>query len=824
MSTYLARIEKINEYHNIRPLLQFIDGGFIEVDPYKFGQYGTITIGAIYGKYNESPFIVDGKYVIFELDEEEFKNLEQTPSGRKIKAADFITKVKSLESKRIREVIDISEEYSYETFDDWKNDIFQDVMYPITSIVYLSNGKQVIGPFTWREIEYDEFTFEPKNTSDKNDYFVNIYNLDDFYEPIYKFDASSKKIIDNAYNKTRSIILEKDLPEPIEEIDCIDNISLREMAYKIVSSTKENRRNQKEIKEAIMSLPNNQITDSRKDKLLSMFKNQEISNEILDMLPAIIIENDSSVEKITQSILDNRNYSEKIYYMIQDKEGFKQEFSKLDNERKDKENEIARLEEIRQEIEKQIYSKENIDDKRINHLEEENKILKAKIIEYENLEEIKNQEQVINKKCKDANDRYIQLIKMNDSVSEDIKKRIEKAYIDLAFDGAISSMILKSAAEFENMQNDKEIKKNMASIENIEEIADISTPIELRDYLYNEINTRAKRDISKNDIANIILCISQGFLTILAGEPGSGKTSLVEILAHMLGLNNPEYNRYQEISVEKGWTSRRDLIGYYNPLTKSFDASNKNMLKCLEILNEENKMNISDFLYLILLDEANLSQMEYYWADFMGLCDFNKKIRKVSLGEDYNFDVAKTLRFIATINTDHTTEILSPRLIDRSWIIIIKASDVLIEDIEEVDILEKYPMVKYEIFEMLTDKDALKELKLDTSIIDKFNKIRDCFQNEGINFSPRVVSMIKKYCLASKKIMDFDDNVYVALDYAISQKIMPMINGYGESYEHFLKNLLIECDSNTMPICNNIINSILKIGESNMQYYQFFSR
>lgn len=148
------------------------------------------------------------------------------------------------------------------------------------------------------------------------------------------------------------------------------------------------------------------------------------------------------------------------------------------------------------------------------------------------------------------------------------------------------------------------------------------------DFVYDELNVKAKRNISRNDVANILLCFSQGFLSILAGEPGSGKTSLVSLIAQILGLNNSQYNRYEEVAVEKGWTSRRDFIGYYNPLTKTFDAANKGMFNALEIMKAESQAKVTDFLYLILLDEANLSQMEHYWADFMSLCDFDKNEEK----------------------------------------------------------------------------------------------------------------------------------------------------------------------------------------------------
>ena len=84
--------------------------------------------------------------------------------------------------------------------------------------------------------------------------------------------------------------------------------------------------------------------------------------------------------------------------------------------------------------------------------------------------------------------------------------------------------------------------------------------------------------------------------------------------------------------------------------------------------------------------------------------------------------------------------------------------------------------------------------------------------------------MIKRYCLAGKSIMDSEENVYVALDYAVAQKILPLINGYGETYSEFLQKLLLECDQNTMPRCYELIQAILKKGNLNMQYYQFFAR
>lgn len=44
--------------------------------------------------------------------------------------------------------------------------------------------------------------------------------------------------------------------------------------------------------------------------------------------------------------------------------------------------------------------------------------------------------------------------------------------------------------------------------------------------------------------------------------------------------------------------------------------------------------------------------MEYYWSDFMNVCDDLSSQSKVNLGEDYIFGIPETLHFVATINND----------------------------------------------------------------------------------------------------------------------------------------------------------------------------
>lgn len=822
MSVYLARIEHTNDYFNIRPVMELIEGGFVEVDNGKFGQYGTITISAIYGQVSDSPFIQEQKYVMLSISDSELASLEQTYTGSKIKAVDYISKVKPVDSFGIREVIKLPKGFIAETYSQWGKEPIIDIMQPITNSVYLSDENSLFGPFSWKVASDGSYRFYP-NSSDSDPYVISEYQLNDFDEPIYTFDAA-KRTTDIYFGRERHILKNDNFPEKSSSIDCIDDSGLKEFVGKLLSQNAETRKAKKEIRDAVVELPVEVMSEQRKSRILELVKNGELAEQTINLIPSVVLENEESLKKIAQVILENSNYSEKLYPVVKTQEGYTAIIEKLEIEKKAKTQELEILQNKIQRLQDLGNEDLSINSSEIKNLVNEKDELQRKLEEYKNLENLEDKVNKLNSEFEDKHSQYNMLLSMKNTLSTEIEQKVREAYSSFAFDGAISSLMLQEAANFEKSKNIKRTEALVATLQTVDSYSDIKQPVELVNFLHKELTEKAKRNISKNDVANILICMSQAFLTVLAGEPGTGKTSLVSLIANILGLPNGVHNRYSEIAVEKGWTSRRDLIGYYNPLTKSFDASNKGLFSALAILNEEKKENIDDFPYLVLLDEANLSQMEHYWADFMSLCDFDKMNRRICLCEDYEYLISDTLRFMATINLDHTTEILSPRLIDRAWIIMLHSTDVDIEDLEVLSDIGKYPLIQYEAFKRMRNPEFWENQKLDTAITDKFNKIRTCFQDIGISFSPRIIGMIKKYCLSSKGVFDTSENVYSALDYAVLQKVLPIINGYGEDYQLFLENLMAECDQNTMPKCYEMIQSIIKKGNLNMQYYQFFAR
>lgn len=325
------------------------------------------------------------------------------------------------------------------------------------------------------------------------------------------------------------------------------------------------------------------------------------------------------------------------------------------------------------------------------------------------------------------------------------------------------------------------------------------------------------RSVTRDETYNYLISVMQNYITVFAGEPGTGKTSLCKILAKALGLYD---TRFAEILIERGWTSSKDLIGYYNPLTKEIEKTQPRFSDCMEQLSLENANNIVEAPYFVLLDEANLSPVEFYWSHFNYYCDNpTRQIVPYSNGEKYEFGAE--LKFLATINYDQTTVDLSPRFLDRAWVISMNqvSLDAIVSGLVDDSVVDNNgEIISLESLNSAFDWRNVKEKKMNPITKTRLDRIVDKMKEGGHTISARSLQAISHYYLVAEEYMSSKE---VALDYAISQKILPCISGNGKKYGEFLNGLMSICKENQLNKSANIISKIIDRAEH--EFYGFFN-
>nr|WP_315254116.1 AAA family ATPase [uncultured Flavobacterium sp.] len=396
-------------------------------------------------------------------------------------------------------------------------------------------------------------------------------------------------------------------------------------------------------------------------------------------------------------------------------------------------------------------------------------------------------------------------IKKKEEELRGIKDSVKK--IKDAFDRSASEHTakLQEAKMYTDLLNGIEILPNKSKNEDSEKtkanVIPLGQDFNAENYILEikERLTNQGRDISFNDVANLAITINQTFITIIAGVPGVGKTSLVEKLSKSYGLN--EDFGYLEIACAKGWTSSKDLIGFFNPLTNKFQPAKTKLREALK--KSEDNPNAP---YIVLLDEANLSPIEHYWSDFIKLADTNYS-RKIKISDTEEIQFGDGFRFVATINHDHTTEALSNRLIDRAAIIQLDKTKE-IKDNKTINIDTIFDFTELQNLFIETQKWKTEE----ALIRDTFNKIKERLEsNHTIIISPRKEIAVYKYCKVATGLLK--GNSYVALDYAIAQHILPSINGRGESFQKLLEGLKSDLNDKGMSKSEKLLTKIIERGK-----------
>ena len=242
----------------------------------------------------------------------------------------------------------------------------------------------------------------------------------------------------------------------------------------------------------------------------------------------------------------------------------------------------------------------------IDILESRKKKIDEKYQDLFELDSVKQELETVTSNLADARSEYdskvIELMKKNNEIStkEEEIRELQRKEADEYKKGLLNvkssiDVLTQFSEDVECIKFETKKSSELTRIESKNDICDFVkySQIVLSDY---------DRQLSIEFLINILVCLDQSFITIFSGLPGTGKTSLATLLNEKVLKS-----RFNKVQVGRGWTSERDLLGYFNPITNKYVSSGTGMYEYLETIAEDNRFNV------VLLDEANLSPLEHYW-------------------------------------------------------------------------------------------------------------------------------------------------------------------------------------------------------------------
>lgn len=280
------------------------------------------------------------------------------------------------------------------------------------------------------------------------------------------------------------------------------------------------------------------------------------------------------------------------------------------------------------------------------------------------------------------------------------------------------------------------------------------------------------------------------------------------------------------VPVGSDWTDNTKILGFYNPLKKTYEST-----KILDfILLARDNPEIPFFL---ILDEMNLSHVERYFSDFLSAMESHEKIILYSKDEDCDSDIPESIDLpenlfvTGTVNIDETTYMFSPKVLDRANVIEFKP-----EQDSVLSLLKK----KSGNTDIVPDNNGMAEAFMNLAndvrtadydfsdekykpLSESFKSLYDILEPSGFEFAYRTTKEIALYVSACQKL-NSDFKLMESIDEQLLQKILPKIHGNRKQIGTLLEKLETFCAEKSLPLSLAKVQK-MKVRLENYQYASF---
>lgn len=301
--------------------------------------------------------------------------------------------------------------------------------------------------------------------------------------------------------------------------------------------------------------------------------------------------------------------------------------------------------------------------------------------------------------------------------------------------------------------------------------------VRFRNYLAKE----EKLYFDLDTIRIFISGLAASHFMILEGLSGTGKSSLPRYFAKFANA------RVLFVPVQATWRDKTNILGYFNDFSKIYSETD-----FLCTLYESNYN--PDQLFFFVLDEMNISRVEYYFADFLSVLEFPKdewQLRVMQLPYNFippakldngNIKILDNAYFIGTANKDDSTFSIADKVYDRAITIDFDNRNVPFEVDGESG---RISLSKSKLHELYENALSIKENCMNSEDYRKFKAVTDFIYEEfDVTFGNRILTQIEVLvptfiaCGGQKEDM---------LDFILSRKVLAKLEG---RFEDYVKNSL----------------------------------
>jgi hypothetical protein len=305
-----------------------------------------------------------------------------------------------------------------------------------------------------------------------------------------------------------------------------------------------------------------------------------------------------------------------------------------------------------------------------------------------------------------------------------------------------------------------------------------------------------------HDLINFHTSLKTSRFSILGGMSGTGKTELARLYAEALGLQ--EGNNLLIVPVSPSFTEPSDILGFLHQQSGVYMESETGIISFLNKASQNPKK-----MFMLVLDEMNLGQVEHYFSPFISLLEARKD-RVLKLFSDRSFthhpefkniNIGPNVLFVGTANFDETTKDFSNRMLDRSNVIILEKKGFLEAKLEEEEAAKTFdeyqnktqsdmgdpnkPISSKNFLSWIKEEKGLRMLlDHELTILENLHKEISNFDSQtGVSF--RIAKSIGHYLdnIPQDEVENYLLSRELAFDYQIKQRILTKVRGHRDQIE-----------------------------------------